>query len=158
MHFFHKLAISENLVSQKLMQRHFFFTLHPFSPVIFATSTVMATVLLRYSRFNFHCCTQRKAMPTQKSAWKWCYDLSRLLARKITKGIHLCKPASLNHPMHVFFLGYVKVLFCIAWKQINQLYSALAELTHVQLADKKAQWWQSLWAKGNKTFEQLKIM
>ena len=36
--------------------------------------------------FNFHCYTQHEAMPTQKSA----------LARKITKGIHSCKPASPN--------------------------------------------------------------
>ena len=54
------------LVSQKMMQRHFFPTLHPLSPVIFATSTVVAFVLLRNSRFNFHCYTQHEAMPTQK--------------------------------------------------------------------------------------------
>ena len=86
------------LVSQKMMQRHFFF--HPPSLVIFATATVVAFVLLRNSRFNFHCYTQREAMPTQKSAQKWCWDLTRPLARKITKGIHLCKPASLHHPKH----------------------------------------------------------
>ena len=55
--------------------------------------------LLRYSRFNFHCYTQREATPTQKSARKWRSDLSRLLARKITKGTHSCKPASLNRPI-----------------------------------------------------------
>ena len=38
-------------------------------------------------------------MPTQKSAQKWCCDLSRLLAWKITKGIHSCKPALLNRPV-----------------------------------------------------------
>ena len=37
------------LVSQKTMQRHFFSTLHPLSPVIFATATVVAFVLLRNS-------------------------------------------------------------------------------------------------------------
>ena len=37
------------LVSQKVMQRHFFSTLHPLSPVIFATATVVAFVLLRNS-------------------------------------------------------------------------------------------------------------
>ena len=36
-------------------------------------------------------------MPTQKLAWKWCCNLSQLLAQKITKGIHSCKSASLNH-------------------------------------------------------------
>ena len=42
------------LVSQKTTQRHFLPTLHPLSPVIFATATVVAFVLLRNSRFNFH--------------------------------------------------------------------------------------------------------
>ena len=58
------------LISPKTMQRHFLFTLHPLSTVIFATATVLAFVLLRNSNFNFHCYTQRKATPTQKSAWK----------------------------------------------------------------------------------------
>ena len=44
--------------------------------------------------------TQCKLTPTQKSARKWRCDLSRLLAQKITKGIHSCKPASLNRPIH----------------------------------------------------------
>ena len=47
----------------------FFFTLHSLSPVIFATATVVALVLLHNSRSNFHCCTQCEATPTQKSAW-----------------------------------------------------------------------------------------
>ena len=79
-------------VSQKTMQRHFSSNLHPLSQVIFATA-VLAFVLLH----NFHCYTHCEATPTQKSARKWRRDLSWLLARKITKGIHLCKPASLNH-------------------------------------------------------------
>ena len=36
--------------------------------VIFATATVLAFVLLRNSRFSFHCYTQREVTPTQKSA------------------------------------------------------------------------------------------
>ena len=39
----------------------FFPTLHPLSTVIFATATVLAFVLLRDSRFNFHCYTQKSA-------------------------------------------------------------------------------------------------
>ena len=85
------------LVSQKLM--HFFPTLDPLSPVIFATATVVAFVLLRNSRFNFHCYPQREATPAQKLSWKWRCDHSRLLARKITEGIHACKPTSLNRPI-----------------------------------------------------------
>ena len=77
----------------------FFPTFHPLSQVIFATATVVAFVLLRNSRFSFHCYTQREATPTRKSARKWRCDLSRLLARNITKGIHSCKPPSLNRPV-----------------------------------------------------------
>ena len=50
------------LVSQKTTQRHFIPTLHPLSPVIFATATVVAFVLLHNSRFNFHCYTQHDAV------------------------------------------------------------------------------------------------
>ena len=77
----------------------FFSTLHPLSLVILATATVVAFVLLRNSRFNFHWYTQREATPTQKSAQKWHCNLLWLLTWKITKGIHSCKPASLNRPV-----------------------------------------------------------
>ena len=76
-----------------------FSTLHPLSLVIFATATVVAFVLLHNSRFNFHCYTQHEAMPTQKVSRKWRCNHSRLLAQKITKSIHLCKPSSLNGPI-----------------------------------------------------------
>ena len=46
----------------------FFSTFHPLSTVIFATAAVLAFVLLRNSRFIFHCYIQREATPTQKSA------------------------------------------------------------------------------------------
>ena len=41
--------------------------LHHLSPVIHANATVVATVVLRNSRFRFHCYTQREPTPTQKS-------------------------------------------------------------------------------------------
>ena len=71
MHFFPQTL--HLLTSQKMMPRHFFSTLHPLSPVIFATATVWASlvysfVLPRNSRFNFPCYTWREATPTQKSA------------------------------------------------------------------------------------------
>ena len=87
-----------DLVSQNITERHFLFTLHHFSPVIFATATVMAFVLLCNSRFNFRCHTHCEATPTEKLA-RSDWDLSWLLAWKITKGIHSCKPASLNCPI-----------------------------------------------------------
>ena len=64
------LRTRDLLVSQKTTQRHFFYTLHPLSTVIFATATVLAFVLLHDSRFNFHCYTQCEATPTPKSARK----------------------------------------------------------------------------------------
>ena len=70
------LRTRDLLISPKTTQRHFLFTLHPLSKVIFATATVLAFVLLRNSNFNFHCYTQREATPTQKSAPK-CAATSR---------------------------------------------------------------------------------
>ena len=87
-----------DLVSQKMTQRHFFHPPSPF-PGNFCNTTVVAFVPLCNSRFNFHCYTQHEATPTQKSAQKRRCDLSQLLAQKITKGIHSCKPASLNRPI-----------------------------------------------------------
>ena len=48
-----------------------FSILHHLSPVILANATIVAFVLLRYSRFSFHSYTQREQAPTQKSAGKW---------------------------------------------------------------------------------------
>ena len=93
------LRTRDLLVSQKTTQTLFFSTLHPLSTVIFATATLLAFVLLRNSRFNFHCYTQRETTLTQKLTRKWRCDLSWLFARKITKSIHSCKPASLNRPI-----------------------------------------------------------
>ena len=64
--FFYELTIFWS--AQKTTQRQKNSTLHPLSTVIFATATVLAFVLLRDSRFNFHRYTQREATPTQKSA------------------------------------------------------------------------------------------
>ena len=59
----------EKKKKKKARLKHTFFpTLYPLSTVIFATATVLAFVLLRDSRFNLHCYTQREATPTQKSA------------------------------------------------------------------------------------------
>ena len=69
-----------------------FSTLHPLSTVIFATATVLAFVLLRDSRFNFHSVKQRLLGNRPEVRC----DLSRLLAREITKRVHSSKPASLN--------------------------------------------------------------
>ena len=86
--FFHKLAIFWS--AKKMTQRHFFPTLHPLSPVFFATATVLAFVLLHNSRFNFHCYTQREATPAQKSAQKWhCNFLRERLQRAFTRANQL---------------------------------------------------------------------
>ena len=95
------LQTRDLLVSPKTMQRHFLFTLHPLSTVIFATATVLAFVLLHNSNFNFHCYTHYTAWSKAYSEIgpEMCCDLSRLLSRKITKRIHFSKPASLNRPI-----------------------------------------------------------
>ena len=130
----HELAI---FWSAKKRRKDTFFPHPPSpSPAIFASATVVAFVLLRNSRFNFHCYTQREATPSPLNSWsnaystelvkqrllhwtreatptplsyssvaysesarKWGCDRSRHLARKITKGIHSCKPASPNRPI-----------------------------------------------------------
>ena len=98
--FFSTNSRSSGQTKNVTTQRHFFPTLHPLSTVIFATATVLAFVLLHDSRLNFHCYTQREATPTQKSARPEVRcDLSRLLARKITKRIYSSKPASPNPPI-----------------------------------------------------------
>ena len=74
MHFLYELAIFWS--AKKRRKDTFFSTFHSLSTVIFATATVLAFVLLRDSRFNFHCYTQREATPTQKSARK-CAATSR---------------------------------------------------------------------------------
>ena len=102
MHFRTSYSMGNKLL---LVARHILSTLTPVSPVIFATATQVAFVLLRNSRFNFHCYTKHKVTPTQKSAQKWRCNLSWLLARKITKGIQSSKPASLNRPITLFSLS-----------------------------------------------------
>ena len=80
----------------------FFSTLHPLSTVIFATAAVLAFVLLRDSRFNFHYYTQREATPTQKSEIgpEVRCDLSRLLAQKITKRMNSLQQTSFAESPH----------------------------------------------------------
>ena len=105
---FHEIAI---FWSAKKRRKDTFFS-HPSFPFPsnFCNSTVVAFVMLRNSRFNFHCYTQREATPTQKSARKWHCNLSWLLVWKITKGIHSCKPASLNRLIapiiHLFTMSF----------------------------------------------------
>ena len=76
------LLTRDLLVSPKNDAKTLFTTLHPLSTVLFATATVLAFVLLRDSRFNFHCYTQHEATPTQKSARK-CAATSRDFLREI---------------------------------------------------------------------------
>ena len=64
-------------------------TLHPLSTVIFATATILAFVLLRNSRFNFHCYTQREATPTQKSARKCAANSRDFLCERLQSAFTL---------------------------------------------------------------------
>ena len=87
------------LVNQKMTQRHFLSTLHPLSVVIFATATwwhLYCFAILGSTSIVIHSMKQciLRNWPGSGSC-----DLSRLLVQKITKGIHSCKPASLNRPI-----------------------------------------------------------
>jgi len=95
------LRTRDLLISPKTTQRHFLFTLHPHSTVIFATATVLAFVLLRNSNFNFHCYTQREATPTQKSAGKYAATSRDFFRERLRSAFTLANSASLNHPIQV---------------------------------------------------------
>ena len=104
------------LVSQKTMQRHFFSTLHPLSSVIFATATVLAFLLLRNSRLNFHCYTEREATPTQKSAQKRAATSRDFLRERLQSAFTLANQlhwiAQSEGYLHTpSFFGYRKVIF-----------------------------------------------
>ena len=79
--------------------------------------------------FNFYCYTLCAAMPTQKSAWKWCCHLSWLLVWKITKGIHSCKPASLNRPIGCPKMHFLHELM-IFWSAKKQCKDTFFSILH----------------------------
>ena len=85
--FFYELAIFWS--AKKRRKDTFFPTLHLLSTVIFATATVLAFVLLRDSRFNFHCYTQRESTPTQKSARKSAATSRDLLRERLQSAFTL---------------------------------------------------------------------
>ncbi len=64
-------------------------TLHPLSTVIFATETVLAFVLLRDSRFNFHCYTKREATQTPKSTRKYAATSRDFLCERLQSAFTL---------------------------------------------------------------------
>ena len=72
---------THNLLFSQKMTQTLFSTLHSISIVIVATAAVLAFVLLRNSRFSFHCYTQCEATPTQKLARK-CTATSHDFLRK----------------------------------------------------------------------------
>ena len=86
------------LISQKMTTKTLFF--HSPSPFPSNFRNCNSGGICTASQFNFHCYTQHEATPTQKSVRKWHCDLLQHLAQKITKGTHLCKPASLNCPIN----------------------------------------------------------
>ena len=73
--FFYELAIFWSAEKQRKD------TFHPLSTIFFATTAVLALVLLRNYRFSFHCYTQRETTPIQKSARK-CAATSRDFLRE----------------------------------------------------------------------------
>ena len=62
------------------------------SPVIPANATVVAFVLLQMSMFNFHCYSRVYQRLLRNWLGSGSCNLLWLLAQKITKGIHSCKP------------------------------------------------------------------
>ena len=119
-----------DLLVSKNWHRHFYSTLHPLSLVIFATATVLAFVLLRNSRFNFHCYTQHEATPTQKLARKWCCDfLHESLQRVFTHANQLHWTTQWGR-LFFFWGGGRYVQVCSSWgwgwAGCNSIHVALA--------------------------------
>ena len=104
-HFFHELVIF--WPAKKLHKDTF---THPPSPFPGNFCNCNSGGICTAPRFNFHCYTQHETMPIQKLAQTWRCDLSQLLAWKITKGIHSCKPASLNRPIGPCHHSWVPVI------------------------------------------------
>ena len=112
------LRTRDLLVSQKMTQRHFIFTLHPLFTVIFATATVMAFVLLCNSSFNFHCYTQREATPTQKSARKCAATSCDCFAERLQSAFTLLNlPIAAKHGssrIHLeFYIMFLNTCVCV---------------------------------------------
>ena len=95
--FFHKLTIFWSARNRR-KDSFYFHILHHLSPVSLADATAVAFVLLHSCRFNFHVMHSMNQRLFRNRLRSGSCDLSQLLARKIMKGIHSCKPASLNCP------------------------------------------------------------
>ena len=107
------LRTCDLLISPKMTSRHFLFTLHPLSTVIFATATVLAFVLLRNSNFNFHCYTQREATSTQKSARKWAATSRDFFRKRLQSALTLAN-------QHCWIAQYRHVTAnCFQWRVVN---------------------------------------
>ena len=103
------------LVSQEIIE-DFFPILHHLSLVILANATVVASVLLCNSGFNFHCYTNHEPTPTQNLAWKWQLR-PFVLVWMIMKDFDSCKPASLNCPTDNVLLQHTGK----RWNQLGSL-------------------------------------
>ena len=87
------------LVSQKTTQKHFFSTLNPLFPVFLQQQQwwhLYCFAIIGSTSIVIHSAKQRLLRNRPGSDAATSRDIS--VARKITKGIHSCKPASLNRP------------------------------------------------------------
>ena len=114
--------IRDLLVSQKIDSKTLFFffsTLRPLFPVVSATATVVAFVLLRNSRFNFLCYTQRGPEVTLRPLATSCaknYKGYSLVANQ------LHRTSQQGHPLTTSSLAgagarsrHAGRMFCVLW-------------------------------------------
>ena len=133
MHFFS--TNSQSSGQPKNYQTLFFPTLHPLSMVVFATAAVLAFVLLHNSRFNFHCYTQREAMPTQKSAWKCAATSRDFLCERLQSTFTLVnqlhwitqKKRQVHSALHILMIKLLKELSSLelissTWYLLSQIH------------------------------------
>ena len=110
----HELAIFCQL---KTEEKTLFSTLHHLSPVIFATTTLVAFVLLGNSKLNFHCYTQHELTPTQKLAWKQQLRLFATSCAKDYEGHSLIQTSftELPNSLCVCVRACMCVCVCVWW-------------------------------------------
>ena len=100
-HFSHAIMISSS--AEKRCKDTFPHPPSPFLSAIFAYATEVAFVPLHNSRFNFQCYAQREQKPLRNWPRSGSCNLSRLLAQKITKGIHSLTHTSFSELLNTFY-------------------------------------------------------
>ena len=101
---------------------------------MFANATVVAFVLLRSSRFNFHCYTQREPTPTQKAARKWQIRLFENSCAKDYEGHSLLQTSFAEPPNSLYIIYPGKTSLSCEWLCSKVINTCLYHLCYAAVA------------------------